>query len=187
MTLDRPKKLDRVCGRGHLYLEEGDITATDVDCVVNAANAALAGGGGVDGAIHRAGGPSIARELKARYPNGCPTGRAVVTQGGFLSARILIHAVGPRWQGGGAGEEDLLRGAYRTSLTLAEERGCQDIAFPAISCGVYGYPLEEGARVGVQAAIGWLQNPDRQICSIRFVLFDGTTFAAFERALENEL
>jgi len=136
-----------------IELTIGDITAVTVDAIVNAANSSLAGGGGVDGAIHRAGGPAIMAELRSRYgpDRHCATGSAVVTGAGLLPARWVIHAVGPIWRGGASGEEELLNSAYRTSLHLAAELGARTIAMPAISTGIYGYPLEEGARVAIQA------------------------------------
>jgi len=130
-----------------------DITTIPVDAIVNAANSQLVGGGGVDGAIHRAGGPEIMRELAERYGEGrfCPPGSAVVTGAGRLPARWVIHAVGPVWRGGQAGEADTLASAYRASLHLAKDLGASSVAFPAISTGIYGYPADEAARVAVRA------------------------------------
>ena len=119
-----------------IRLQLGDITVENVDAIVNAANSRLAGGGGVDGAIHRAGGPAIMAETREKFPDGCPTGSAVVTGAGDLQARWVVHAVGPIWRGGGEGEEELLRSAYRTALERATEVGARRIAFPAISAGV---------------------------------------------------
>src|SRR5207245_9498599 len=119
--------------------------------IVTGANSAPAGGGGVDGAIHRAGGPSIMRELREKYPRGCPTGSAVPTTAGNLPARWVIHAVGPIWRGGGHGERELLASAYRVSLEEASRLGAGSVTFPAISCGVYGYPLDEAAHVALDA------------------------------------
>jgi O-acetyl-ADP-ribose deacetylase len=129
---------------------EGDITKLAVDAIVNAANEALAPGGGVCGAIHRAAGPELAAEC--RTLGSCPTGEARITQGYALPAKWVIHAVGPVWRGGGAGEADLLAGCYRSSLALAESRGLRSIAFPAISTGIYGYPLEPATRIAVREA-----------------------------------
>jgi O-acetyl-ADP-ribose deacetylase (regulator of RNase III) len=131
----------------------GDITRIAADAIVNAANSALIGGGGVDGAIHRAGGPAIMADLEARYGPGrhCPTGGAVVSDAGQLPARWVIHAVGPIWSGGGHGEPELLASAYVTSLRLADELGARHVTFPAISTGVYGYPADAAARVAVEA------------------------------------
>jgi O-acetyl-ADP-ribose deacetylase len=136
---------------GRLHVETGDITRMKVDVIVNAANSGLMGGGGVDGAIHRAGGPSILEACRlirrGRYPDGLPAGHAVETAAGRLSARFVIHTVGPVWHGGNAGEAATLASCYRTSLELAARLGAGIIAFPAISTGVYGYPREEAARV----------------------------------------
>ena len=145
---------------GRLRLETGDLTLLNVDAIVNAANSTLMGGGGVDGAIHRAGGPSIlaeCRDIRRRlYPSGLPTGKAVLTGAGRLPCRHVIHTVGPVWQGGGAGEEALLRDAYRNSLTLAEETGIGSLAFPAISTGVYGYPPDKAAAVVRDEVSRWI-------------------------------
>jgi O-acetyl-ADP-ribose deacetylase (regulator of RNase III) len=168
---------DRVLG-----LTQGDITRFVADAIVNAANSALAGGGGVDGAIHRAGGPSIMSELRATYPDGCPTGGAVITAAGELPARWVIHAVGPRWNGGGRGEAELLASAYRASLRLADEKKVASIAFPAISLGIYGYPLGEGAAIAVRTAAEHLAGPTT-IERATFVLRSDDTYRAFEEAL----
>jgi O-acetyl-ADP-ribose deacetylase (regulator of RNase III) len=144
----------------------GDLTKQDVDAIVNAANAALAGGGGVDGAIHRAGGPEIM--AACRRLGGCETGDAKATTGGQLPARWVIHAVGPVWRGGGEGEPELLASAYRRSLEVAYELGARTVAFPAISCGVYGYPAELAAPVAVAAA----REREQDFELIRFVFLD---------------
>jgi O-acetyl-ADP-ribose deacetylase (regulator of RNase III) len=167
-----------------LALVRGDITRIRADAIVNAANAALAGGGGVDGAIHRAGGPSIMAELRARYGDrGCPTGSAVVTEAGALPARWVIHAVGPIWRGGGEGEAELLASAYRASLALAEEAGARSVTLPAISCGVYGYPLDEAAPIAVAAVARHLRHAAHSVERATFVLFSGDSFAAFDAAV----
>jgi O-acetyl-ADP-ribose deacetylase len=170
-------------GERVLALAQGDITRFAADAIVNAANSALAGGGGVDGAIHRAGGPSIMAELRATYPDGCPTGDAVITGAGDLPADWVIHAVGPRWAGGGRGEAELLASAYRASLRLADERKVISIAFPAISLGIYGYPLDEGAAMAVRTVAGHLGGPTT-IERATFVLFSEPTFGAFSVALD---
>jgi O-acetyl-ADP-ribose deacetylase (regulator of RNase III) len=166
----------------NVELVQGDITRQEVDAVVNAANSGLLGGGGVDGAIHRAGGPEILRECRelrrTRYPDGLPTGLAVATTAGNLPARWVIHTVGPIYSGS---EEDpaLLASCHRESLRVAEELGARTVAFPAISTGIYGYPLELAAPVAVEA----VRDTPASIEEIRFVLFDGRAHAAFERAL----
>jgi O-acetyl-ADP-ribose deacetylase len=167
-----------------IELVTGDITTVTADAIVNAANSALAGGGGVDGAIHRAAGPELMAELDARY-RGCPTGSAVITGSGRLSAhgvRYVIHAVGPVWQGGGHGEERLLRSAYTTALRLANDAAAGSVAFPAISSGIYGYPVGEAARVAISAVRDGLRE-SRSVERAIFVLFSRDTFAAFAQAL----
>ena len=161
----------------------GDITKVSVDAVVNAANSALAGGGGVDGAIHAAAGPSVMAELRERY-DGCPTGSAVITGAGNLPARHIVHAVGPIWRGGTHGEAAQLRGAYAASLDRAAEAGARTVAFAAISCGVYGYPLDQAAREAVAAVRQWLSaHPQNGIADIVWVLRGADVMAAFRGAL----
>jgi O-acetyl-ADP-ribose deacetylase (regulator of RNase III) len=166
-----------------LTLVTGDITSQVVDAIVNAANSALIGGGGVDGAIRRAGGPEIERECAAIRASrgGCPTGSAVMTGAGQLSARYVIHAVGPIWQGGGQGEAGLLASAYRSSLALAAEHGVRTIAFPSISTGVYGYPLAEAAKVALTTAAEVLSRTSFD--EVRLVLFSLADFEAYASAL----
>jgi O-acetyl-ADP-ribose deacetylase (regulator of RNase III) len=165
-------------------LVQGDITTFEVDAIVNAANRALAGGAGVDGAIHRVGGPAVMADLAKRYGRSrhCPTGSAVVSDAGDLPARVVIHAVGPVWRGGSAGEPDLLASAYRTSLDLAADEGCRSVAFPSISTGAYGYPVEEAAGVALRAVEDWIAERPDALESVTFVLFSADTLAAFERA-----
>lgn len=165
-----------------LELEQGDITLQKVDAIVNAANSRLAGGGGVDGAIHRRGGAVIMQDTDARYPDGCPTGSAVISTAGQLSAEYVIHAVGPVWSGGHRGEESLLAGAYRRCLELAVEHDCRSIALPALSTGAYRYPMDQAARVALSTAIDFLQKNGRPEL-IRFVLFDAAAYQAFAAAL----
>ncbi|HEY2250421.1 MAG TPA: O-acetyl-ADP-ribose deacetylase [Planctomycetaceae bacterium] len=167
-----------------LELVQGDITSQDVDAIVNAANSALAGGGGVDGAIHRAAGPILMQQTRERYPQGCPTGDAVATEAGDLKARFVFHAVGPVWRGGSANEEQLLASAYRRCLALAVDHSCESIAFPAISTGVYGYPKDLAAEVSLSTVREHLVNYS-QLALVRFVLFDSGSFGAFARVLES--
>jgi O-acetyl-ADP-ribose deacetylase (regulator of RNase III) len=172
-----------------LELETGDITRQDVDAIANAANSRLRGGGGVDGAIHRAAGPSLLDELARRYPYGTPTGTAVETGGHRLPARWVLHAVGPVWRGGSRGEAEHLAAAYRSSLALCDQLGARSVAFPAISMGIYGYPGSEGARIAVRTAAKHLQT-DTSLELVRFVLFSEETRALFDAAvaaMEREL
>jgi O-acetyl-ADP-ribose deacetylase (regulator of RNase III) len=164
-----------------LALTEGDITTESTDAIVNAANTRLAGGVGVDGAIHRAGGPSIMDDC--RKIGGCPTGQAVITTGGNLKAKYVIHTVGPVYQGGNKGEAALLRSAYSESLKLASARKLKSIAFPAISTGVYGYPVDEAAQIALKTAIDYLQEHS-DIELVRFVLFGRKTYDLFAEELK---
>lgn len=165
-----------------IELCQGDITAQKVDAIVNAANSRLAGGGGVDGAIHRRGGGEIMRDTDARYPDGCPTGSAVISVAGRLEARYVIHAVGPVWSGGKRGEADLLAGAYRRSLELAVEHGCRSVAMPALSTGAYRFPMEEAARIAISTAMEFTaKHVGPEV--VRFVLFDAEAYGVFDRAL----
>lgn len=163
-----------------LELVQGDITQQDVDAIVNAANSRLAGGGGVDGAIHRAGGPSIMEEC--RRIGGCPTGSAVITGAGNLPARYVIHAVGPIYIGGISGESELLASAYRSSLHIASKHGLKSVAFPSISTGAYGYPLAEAAPIALGVAAEYLREQS-SVDLIRFVLFDNSALRAYEQNL----
>ncbi len=174
-----------LCGymfRTPIQLLQGDITRQVVDAIVNAANSHLAGGGGVDGVIHRVGGTSIIQELRKNY-RGCPTGEAVVTGAGELHARYVIHAVGPRWKGGAAGEPELLASAYRSSLDIARAKQCRTIAFPAISAGVYGYPLEAAAEIAL-TTVKSFTDTYADFAWLRFVLHDARTLATFQRVFE---
>ena len=166
-----------------IRLVRGDITGVPVDAIVNAANSGLRGGGGVDGAIHRAGGRAIMADLDRRYGPGrhCPTGSAVISDAGNLPARIVIHAVGPIWRGGSDGEPALLAGAYRTSLDLAAAEEARTIALPSISTGVYGYPLDLAARVAFETVRAWVDEHPDALDEIVFVLFSADSLAAFEQ------
>jgi O-acetyl-ADP-ribose deacetylase (regulator of RNase III) len=165
-----------------IVLLEGDLTTQDVDAIVNAANSTLLGGGGVDGAIHRAGGPSILAECeelrRTAFPDGLPTGRAVATGGGDLAARWVIHTVGPIYAASGDPPGELAS-CHTESLRVADEIEARTLAFPAISTGVFGYPIEDAAAV----AIGAVRGADTQVEEVRFVLFGREAFDAFERAL----
>jgi O-acetyl-ADP-ribose deacetylase len=165
-----------------IELAHGDITTERLDAVANAANEALRGGGGVDGAIHRAAGPGLLDELTRRYPDGTPTGTAVATEGHDLPARWILHAIGPVWNGGDQGEEALLEGAYRSCLRLADELGARSVGFPAISMGIYGYPADEGARVAVRVVAEHLRGATG-IELVRFVLFSDETYDHFSAAV----
>lgn len=163
----------------------GDITKTPADAIVNAANSELVGGGGVDGAIHRAGGPEIMRELNRIRPRaGCPAGSAVATGAGDLPARHVIHAVGPVWRGGGFQEAELLAEAYAASLKLATEKGAAVVSFPSISTGAYGYPVGKAAPEALAAVSRFLRGPKTSVREVIFVLFDAETFKAYEKALK---
>jgi len=167
-----------------IELVQGDITRQAVDAIVNAANEQLEIGGGVDGAIHRAGGRAIHEEARRLYPQGCPTGKVVATTAGELSARYVFHAVGPIWRGGQAGERTLLASAYTECLNLAVERDCQSIAFPAISTGVYGYPRDLAAETSLETVRQFLTRQQKPAL-VRFVLFGDGPFGAFARVLES--
>jgi len=163
-----------------IELVRGDITAQRVDAIVNAANASLLGGGGVDGAIHRAAGPELLAEC--RLLGGCDTGDAKATGGGRLPSRYVVHTVGPVWRGGGESEPELLASCHRRSLEVAAALGCRTVAFPAISTGVYGYPVELAARVAI-AAVREAFAPPVEL--VRFVLFSEGHLDAFRRALDD--
>jgi O-acetyl-ADP-ribose deacetylase (regulator of RNase III) len=169
-------------------LVRGDITEQDVDAVVNAANATLLGGGGVDGAIHSKGGPAIVEECRLirsrEYPGGLPTGMAVSTTAGKLNARRVIHTVGPVWQGDGQGEEGLLASAYRSSLDRARSEGLRTIAFPSISTGAYGYPIESASRTAIRTVREWLADNAGALDEIRFVLFSEKDYREYVAAKE---
>jgi len=173
-------------GECRVELAQGDICKQRVDAIVNAANDRLAGGGGVDGALHAAAGPFLMYETDRLYPQGCPTGSAVATQAGQLDARFVFHAVGPIWRGGQSQEAELLASAFRTCLQLAVEHQCGSIAFPAISTGVYRFPKDLAAEVTLGTIRDFLQS-QQQPKLVRMVLFDGGTYGAFARVLESML
>jgi O-acetyl-ADP-ribose deacetylase (regulator of RNase III) len=164
-----------------LEIVQSDITQQDTEAIGNAANSALVGGGGVDGAIHRAGGPSMMSELRAKY-KGCPTGSAVITSGGNLKAKYVIHAVGPRYSGSPK-DPELLSGAYRRSLELCTQNKISSLAFPSISTGIYGYPVEEASRIALKTVTDYLKDHS-EIKLVRFVLFDSKTYDVYEEALK---
>ena len=170
----------------NLRLLIGDITKIRVDAMVNAANSALAGGGGVDGAIHRAGGSSIMRELDTirAESGGCPTGSAVATTAGSLPAQYVLHAVGPVYRDGLHGEAELLASCYRTCLTLAEEREVRSVSFPSISTGAYGYPMSEAARIALETVGSHLQNAETGLREVLLVLYDQGSYDVHRRAAE---
>ncbi len=160
---------------GKIIIKHGDITKEDVDVIVNAANTALAGGGGVDGAIHRAAGPSVLEECS--LIGGCITGEAVITNAGRLKAKKIIHTPGPVWHGGGQGEAEKLRNCYVNSFLLAKKNGLVSIAFPAISTGVYGYPIEKATWIALEEGIRFLEDFDQ----IRYICFSETDYHVYQK------
>jgi len=179
--------MDWMSGTGRkIVLEEGDITRVAADAIVNAANSALAGGGGVDGAIHRAGGPGIMHELDGirRQIGRCPTGSAVATAAGRLPARYVFHAVGPVYRDGRHGEPEMLASCYRKCLELAEERDARTLSFPSISTGVYGYPMEEAAPIALREVKAHLGKADTKLQQVIFVLFGKAAYELYARLLD---
>jgi O-acetyl-ADP-ribose deacetylase len=174
----------RAFGRGRIELVQGDITRESLDAIVNAANSSLMGGGGVDGAIHRVGGPAILEDCKKiRAQRGSlPPGEAVITTGGRLPSRHVIHTVGPVWHGGGAGEAEVLASCYRSSLALAASNGVQTVAFPSISTGAFGYPVRQAAQVAL-AAVRDVLAAGSPVTLVRFVLFSADDLDAYGAAL----
>ena len=177
-------------GNAILQLIKEDITDVEADAIVNAANSTLLGGGGVDGAIHRKGGPKILEECKriraTEWPDGLPTGKAVITSGGNLKAKHVIHTVGPVWLGGFHVEAELLKQAYKNSLRLAVARGLKTIAFPSISTGAYGYPTEEASRIAVKTVKDFLEKEDK-LEKVIFVLFSERDFEIYLEAVKSIL
>lgn len=174
----------RKIGSTSLILIQGDITQQDTEVIVNAANSSLMGGGGVDGAIHRAGGPIILEECKEiiAEKGRLPTGQSVITNGGNLKAKYVIHTVGPVWSGGNKNEPQLLKNCYQNSLQLSMDRGYKTISFPSISTGVYSYPIDQASRIAIQAVVDFLNKNDF-FEQVYFVLFDSTTFQNYRSAL----
>ena len=173
--------MEKKIGSAALSLIKGDITHEETDAIVNAANSRLAGGGGVDGAIHRAGGPKIMEEC--RKIGGCPTGSAVITSGGNLKAKYVIHTVGPIYHDGKHDEAKLLANAYKNSLELAIKNNGKSISFPSISTGAYGYPINEAAEIALKTVIDFVK-ANKELSLVRFVLFSDRDFEAYKKALE---
>jgi O-acetyl-ADP-ribose deacetylase len=168
---------------GRIQIARGDITRLDVDAIVNAANTTLLGGGGVDGAIHRAAGPELLAEC--RTLGGCRPGEAKITRGYLLPARFVIHTAGPVWRGGKHGEPETLANCYRNSLQVALKNGIKTIAFPAVSCGAYGYPIDEAASIALKTTRDFLANSD-EIRNVIFVLWGEDVCDAYRAALQND-
>jgi len=179
--------MDFQVGRAVLQLIRGDITDVEADAIVNAANSTLMGGGGVDGAIHRKGGPRILEECKkiraTEWPEGLPTGKAVITSGGNLKAKNVIHTVGPVWRGGNHGEAGLLAQAYQNSLKLAAFKGLKTIAFPSLSTGAYGYPVEDASHIAVKIVKDFLVKEDK-LDKVVFVLFSERDFEIYLKTVK---
>lgn len=177
-------------GTATLQLIKGDITDVEADAIVNAANSQLMGGGGVDGAIHRKGGPQISEECNrirsTEWPDGLPTGKAVITTGGNLKAKHVIHTVGPVWLGGFHVEAELLKQAYRNSLKLAASKGLKTVAFPSISTGAYGYPIDQASRIAVKAVADFLEKEDK-LERVILVLFSDRDFDVYVAAAKEIL
>lgn len=172
--------MKQVVNQATVELVRGDITCQDTDAIVNAANSSLLGGGGVDGAIHRAGGSAILEECKRL--NGCATGDAKITTGGNLKARFVIHTVGPVYRDGKHGEPELLSSCYRRCLDVAKDHGVKTLAFPSVSTGVYGYPFDEAAEIALKTVKAFLEE-NSDIQRVRFVLFNEPVYRAFENAM----
>lgn len=169
-------------GSAVIRLVLGDITKEETNIIVNAANTALRGGGGVDGAIHRAGGPDILKECIQKYPDGCKTGEARITTAGNMSAKYVIHTPGPIWRGGQKNEESLLKQCYINSLLLATEYKAESIAFPSISTGVYSFPIEQASKIALSTVIDKI--PETSIKEVHFVLFSELDYKMYEKNLQ---
>jgi O-acetyl-ADP-ribose deacetylase (regulator of RNase III) len=177
--------LETKIGSTVIRLVQGDITKEETDIIVNAANTALRGGGGVDGAIHRAGGPKILQECIQKYPDGCNTGEARITTAGNMSAKYVIHTPGPIWRGGQQNEESLLKDCYLNSLLLATEHQAESIAFPSISTGVYSFPIEHASKIALSTVIEKI--PEISIKEVHFVLFSASDYHVYEKNLQQIL
>jgi len=180
--------MEKIVNKTKLILLQGDITKRETDAIVNAANSGLMGGGGVDGAIHRAGGLAILEDCKkiVAKQGRLPAGQAVITTGGNLKARYVIHTVGPVWHGGTSGEPETLASAYRESLKVAVENKLKSVSFPSISTGVYSYPITEASQVALGTVVGFLRK-DTSLDEVAFVLFDSRNFDAYSQSLEKML
>ncbi len=178
---ERREKMKYAVGIRTIELLLGDITQQNTDAIVNAANTRLSTGSGVDGAIHKHGGPKILEDTRSRYPMGCQTGDAVVSDSGDLPCRILIHAVGPIWHKGTSHEAEVLERAYLRCLEIATEHECDSIAFPAISCGAYAFPLDQAADIALTTIKTWAEKHDRPE-TFRFVLFTESVYEAFAKS-----
>jgi len=186
MILEQGVKMEVTVNKIKISIIQGDITEQDTDAIVNAANSGLMGGGGVDGAIHRAGGPAILEECKkiVAQQGRLPTGKAVITSGGKLQARYVIHTVGPIWHGGSRNEAELLRSAYDECLKLATENKLASISFPSISTGAYGYPVDEASKIAVNTVISFVKQQTTSLTEVVFVLFDSRTYQSYRSALQ---
>jgi len=186
MILEQGVKMEVMVNKIKISIVQGDITEQDTDAIVNAANSGLMGGGGVDGAIHRIGGPSILEECKkiVAQHGRLPTGKAVITTGGKLQARYVIHTVGPIWHGGSRNEAELLRSAYDECLKLATENKLASISFPSISTGAYGYPVDEAAKIAVNTVVSFSKKQVTSLKEVVFVLFDSQTYQSYRSALQ---
>jgi len=180
------KPVQMTVNKAKIAIIQGDITRQATDAIVNAANSSLMGGGGVDGAIHRAGGPAILEECKqivARQGR-LPTGRAVITTGGNLPSKYVIHTVGPIWHGGAQGEEGLLESAYRESLKVAAKNNLTSVSFPSVSTGAFGYPVELAATTAINTVLAFLRREETSLREVVFVLFDSRTYETYAKALK---